>query len=63
MTFSHYLGIVMSTIILTILWLVVFGAYAIIMKLWRLPKLFAKAPESFWVDTPKDFENSMRYQF
>lgn len=60
--FSHVLGMIMSWIILTILWIVGFGFYAIIMKLiWIFqPK---KSPESYWIDTEPDFENSMRYQF
>ncbi|OGJ57122.1 hypothetical protein A2635_01275 [Candidatus Peribacteria bacterium RIFCSPHIGHO2_01_FULL_51_9] len=60
--FSHILGMVMSWIILTILWIVGFGSYAILMKLIRVfqPK---KSPESYWIETDPDFENSMKYQF
>jgi hypothetical protein len=62
MAFSHVLGLVMSKIILTILWIVGFGMYAIVLKILHLVS-FRKKPETYWVDTPKDFENSMKYQF
>ena len=62
MAFSHALGIVMSKIILTILWFVGFGAYAVIIKIIRLVSR-RKKQETYWIETPKDYENSMRYQF
>lgn len=60
--FSHALGMVMSRIILTILWLTAFMIYAVVLKIILLfqretPK------DSYWVDPPADFEGSMKYQF
>jgi hypothetical protein len=62
MAVGHALGRIVSFVILTILWIVGFGTYGIIMKIARLflPK---KPPESYWVDPPKEFPESMRYQF
>ena len=63
MAFSHALGMVMSKIILTILWIVGFGTYGIVIQ---TIGLFAKKqsnPATYWVDTPEDFKDSMKYQF
>ena len=54
---------VMSKIILTILWIVGFGTYGIVIQ---TIGLFAKKqsnPATYWVDTPEDFKDSMKYQF
>ncbi|MDO8648430.1 MAG: SxtJ family membrane protein [Candidatus Peregrinibacteria bacterium] len=62
MAFSHVLGMVMSKIILTILWLVAFSIYAIVLKVIML--FTSKKPkESYWLDAPPDYPDSMRYQF
>ena len=61
MLFAETLGRIMSWIILTILWIVGFGIYGIIMKVVMLFK--RKQVDTYWVDPPKDFENSMKYQF
>jgi len=63
MAFSHILGMIMSTIILTILWIVGFGIYAVILKIITLPARFRKEPDSFWIEVkPEPIEN-MRYPF
>ena len=61
MAFSHILGRIMSTILLTILWVVVFGIYAIVLK---IMKLFSKKPstDTYWIDVSQD-STDMRYQF
>ncbi|OGJ59882.1 hypothetical protein A2881_01975 [Candidatus Peribacteria bacterium RIFCSPHIGHO2_01_FULL_55_13] len=61
MRFSHVLGRIMSTILLTIIWIVVFSIYAIILK---MIYLFSGKPptDTYWVDVSKD-STDMRYQF
>jgi hypothetical protein len=58
---SHAIGVVMSSIILTALWILVFGTYAIILK---IPSLFAKKtnPGSFWRDASKE-HSDFKHQF
>jgi hypothetical protein len=63
MAFSHALGKVMSAILLTVFWLTVVALYAIILKIIRIPKLFATAPATYWVDSEPRIENDMRYPF
>jgi len=63
MAFSHALGMVMSTVILTVLWIVGFGIYAMVMKLIMLPKRFKKAPDSHWIVVKPDPIENMRYPF
>ena len=63
MKFSHVLGLVMNTIILSVLWIVGFGLYAIIFKILSVPKLFAKAPETYWIEVKPDSRDSMKYPF
>lgn len=60
--FAEALGRVMSWIILSILWIVGFGIYAIVLKTMNTFKSQQK-PISYWVDPPQDFPNSMKYQF
>lgn len=62
MEFSKVLGRVMSAIILTILWLVGFGAYGIVIKVVRL---FAgeQARDSYWLEVKKHPEDSLKHQF
>lgn len=60
--FSHILGIVMSFLILSLLWFVGFGMYAIILNIIRLPTLFARAPDTYWIDAEKTTVESMQYQ-
>lgn len=63
MKFSHILGLIMSTIILTILWIVGFGLYAIILKIIMIPSLFKKSPETYWIDIKPDPIENMKYPF
>lgn len=48
--FSVALGKVMSWIILTILWIVGFGTYAIVMKLVDI--FVTRAPQTGWIHVP-----------
>ncbi len=61
MAVSHAIGVVMSSIILTILWVLVFGAYAIFLK---IPSLFAKktTPATFWWDVSGEVSD-FQHQF
>lgn len=60
--FSHGLGIVMSSIILSLLWIIGIGSYAILYKIGRL---FRRKPsqDTYWISVPSDKENNLRYQF
>lgn len=60
--FAELLGRVMSSLILTVLWVIGFGAYAIMLK---IANIFTshKKPKTYWVDPPPDFPKSMKYQF
>jgi len=53
----------MSTIILTILWIVGFGIYAIVLKIISIPSLFKKQPESYWIDVKPETIDHMKYPF
>ena len=61
MAFSHALGMVMSKVILTILWIIAFSVYGIILKVLSIRQLWQKPPQTYWVDPPK--EAGMQYQF
>ena len=62
MAFSHLLGMIMSTIILTLLWIVGFGIYAIALKIVYIVK--RKPPKlSYWEIPPEEFEGRLKYQF
>jgi len=63
MKFSHVLGLIMSTIILTILWIVGFGLYAIVLRIIHIPRLFKKHPDSYWITTKPTPLEEMRYPF
>ncbi len=60
MKFSHAIGFVMSKILLTVLWIVVFGIYGIVHM---IGKMFSEAPAPKWLDMDPEFEDSMRHQF
>jgi hypothetical protein len=63
MKLSLAMGFVMSRILLTILWILGFGFYAVAQK---VISPFAKKKtqkDSYWIDTEPDFENSMSRQF
>lgn len=53
----------MSTIILTILWIVGFGIYAIILKIISIPTLFRKKPETYWINVKPETAETMKYPF
>lgn len=61
MEFSRALGIVMSKIILTILWIVGFGGYAIVFKIVRALRRSTPAG-SYWIDVPPD-QDDLHRQF
>lgn len=56
------IGRVMSFLILTCLWLVVFGLYALIMKILRLLRI-TKPPVTGWHPVAQDPPEHMHYQF
>ncbi len=56
------IGRVMSFIILTFLWLVVFGIYAIITKILRAIGIMKPAPTG-WQDSPPEPPENVHYQF
>lgn len=60
--FSHVLGLVMSTIILTVLWMVGIGIYAIAMKAGRLFQS-GKEPATWWVAVPEQSPQGLERQF
>ncbi|MDD5026170.1 MAG: hypothetical protein PHH13_02215 [Candidatus Peribacteraceae bacterium] len=62
MAFSHLLGLIMSKIILTIVWLTLFTIYGVIRK---ITDLFSseKWQESYWVDPPAEAPDALRHQF
>ncbi|MFA7682304.1 MAG: hypothetical protein WCX61_04730 [Candidatus Peribacteraceae bacterium] len=61
MAFSHALGMVMSKVILTVLWLLVFSIYGIAVKIIAIKKLWQKPAKTYWIDPPEDA--GMQYQF
>lgn len=63
MEFSKALGMIMSKIILTILWLVGFGTYGIILKIMHLFVRKAEAPGTYWIDVPAAGPDDLHRQF
>jgi hypothetical protein len=61
MRFAHVLGRIMSFILLTVLWIVVFGVYAIILKIIRRCTRTVQI-ESYWIDVSRE-ATDLRYQF
>jgi len=57
--FSHVFGEIMSKIILTILWIVGFGPYAIV---WKIIHLKKKKKDTYWIEF-SDENNSLKYPF
>ena len=59
---GHAIGRVMSFIILTILWIIGFGIYGIVMK---IIALFTKEEkkESYWIDLEPMTDESLTQQF
>ena len=62
MAFSHALGMVMSKIILTILWLVGFGIYGIILKIYKLFTSKNETKDSYWIDVSQE-QSDLHRQF
>ncbi|OGJ56886.1 hypothetical protein A3H22_02730 [Candidatus Peribacteria bacterium RIFCSPLOWO2_12_FULL_55_15] len=62
MAFSHVLGMIMSKIILTLLWIAGFGSYAVILTIIHLIR---KTPPktTCWQIPPEEFEGRLKYQF
>lgn len=61
--FSHVLGIVMSFLILTVLWIIGFGSYAIIIKILNMRHWGEKKPDTYWIDVEPTTIESMKHQF
>lgn len=59
---SRMIGVVMSFIVLTILWAIIFGFYALIMKCVKLVK-HAPAPVTYWHETDPDYPQSLSHGF
>lgn len=60
---SHGMGIVMSFLILTVLWIIGFGTYAIIIKIITFPRRFRPEPNSYWIECEPSTPESMKHQF
>lgn len=63
MEFSKVLGMVMSKIILTILWIVGFGTYGIILKIMRLFRTIPARGTTYWIDAPPPPPDDLHHQF
>lgn len=63
MEFAHVLGRIMSFIILTILWLVGFGIYAVILKISNAFSGTKPPPASYWIDVPALSPEHLKRQF
>jgi hypothetical protein len=61
MAFSKLIGKVMSPIILTILWIVGFGLYAVILKIVAVLRKPTPAPVTYWIDA--EVPTDMQRQF
>jgi hypothetical protein len=61
MKFSHILGGIMSWIILAILWVTVFGPYALIYKLTNKKQNIDSTAKTYWIDVKE--ESNLKYQF
>lgn len=61
MKLSHFIGLIMSSIILTVLWVVVFGMYAVVIK---IVKIFGKPPKqtTYWWDVSQE-HSDFQHQF
>lgn len=59
---SRAIGIAMSFIVLTVLWIVAFGLYALVMK---CGKLFRRTPlpATYWRDVDPDYPESLSHGF
>lgn len=59
---SEAIGFVMSRILLTVLWIVAFGIYAVIQKTIGLFALSVPA-QTYWKDCEPDYPESMKHPF
>lgn len=57
---SHVIGMVMSRILLTILWLTCFAVYAVI---WKIGTLFSTKDETGWQPAETTTKETLRLQF
>ncbi len=62
MAISRAVGLVMSSILLTVLWVVLFGLYAIVLKCICIFTRKKGTQESFWHAMPEE-PGDYRYQF
>lgn len=62
MAFSHVLGLVMSSIMLTILWIVAFGFYGIVLKISHILRP-RKDARTEWKPLPAQDAASLHTQF
>ena len=65
MKFAHVLGVINTTILLTIIYFVVVGIYSLISRIFRLiAHLFRKKTESYWIKRDDNFDTqSCKYPF
>ena len=63
MEFSKVLGLIMSKIILTILWIIGFGIYGIISRIVRASRREAPTGKSFWIDVEPVKSDDLHHQF
>ena len=61
MAISRAIGFVVSKILLTILWTIVFGLYNLVYRIGKGVGIIKK-PDG-WLDTPAEFEGSLYRQF
>lgn len=61
--FGNFLGKIMSKIILTILWVVGFGSYAVIHRIIVLFTPKKKEPATYWIDVPPVQPGDLHRQF
>lgn len=59
--FSHVLGLVMSTVILTVFWIIAIGSYAVIGKIIRLFR--KKQSDTYWIPVEPHNTDSLKRQF
>ncbi len=53
----------MSFLILTVLWIIGFGIYAIITKIVTFPSRCKPDPKSYWINCEPTTVESMKHQF
>mgnify|MGYP001310934896 FL=1 len=61
--FGHAMGLVMSTIFLTVIWIVLFGLYGVILRIVGLFRGRQPDPATFWIDVEPTAPESYRQQF